>query len=133
MNSEKSIRRCTFLHRRASMQQKSQLSILKNFASEFPILSSLNLPLCGLVEVFIDISTYTLTEDRSFKPFLKEDYAIGLGSSYLFTKKMLNMELKMILKVLLESAYIRYSWNLQQIWGIPSNLSRWWSWQSLSL
>ena len=28
---------------------------------------------------------------------------------------------------------IRYSWNLQQIWWIPCNLSRWWIWQYVSL
>ena len=39
---------------------------------------------------------YLLTEEgRSFKTFLKENYGIALDSCYLFTKKMLNMELKM--------------------------------------
>ena len=41
---------------------------------------------------------------RSFKIFLKENYAIALDSCYLFTKKKLNMELNMILIVLMQTS-----------------------------
>ena len=116
MISEKSITRCAFLHYGACMHHKSQQSIPKNCAPEFPILSALKLPLGGLM-VFIDITTYMFTEDRNFKKCLKDNYAI---TCYLFTDKTLNM----ILIVLMEFAYIRHSWNLKQIWWIPSNLSR---------
>ena len=51
--------------------------------------------LCGPV-VFIDMNTYTEV-GMSFKTFLRENYAIALDSCYLFTKKMLNMKLNMIL------------------------------------
>ena len=88
MTFGKSITMCAFLyHRDPSMHQKSQQSILKNFVSEFPVLSALKIPLCGLV-IFIAVSTiWILTEVRSFKTFLKENYAIALDSCYLFTKK----------------------------------------------
>ena len=50
------------------------------------LFSALKLPLCGLV-VFTDMNTYILTEGgRSFKTFLKENYAVALDSCYLFTK-----------------------------------------------
>ena len=39
------------------------------------------------------MNTYILTESRNFKILSKENYAIALDSSYLCTKKMLNMEL----------------------------------------
>ena len=41
-------------------------------------------------------------EKRNSKEFLKQNYVIGLDSCYLFTKKIWNMELNMILKVLME-------------------------------
>ena len=78
-----------------------------------------------------NIHVYTRRE-RNFKTSLKENYAIALDSCCLFTKKILNMELNMILIVLMEFAYIRHSWNLQQIWWIPCNLSKWRIWQSVS-
>ena len=59
------------------------------------MLSAHKLPSCGLV-VFIDMNKYIVTEGRSFKAFLKENYAVVWESCYLFTKKMLNMELNMI-------------------------------------
>ena len=52
------------------------------------------------------MNTYTEV-GRSFKTFLKENYAIALDSCYLFTKKMLNMKLNMILIVLMETLDIR--------------------------
>ena len=80
---------------------------------------------CGLV-VFIDEHRYILTEgSRSFKTFLKENYAIDLD--------MLNMELNMILIVLRRHQTVRHSLNLKQILWRPFNLSRWWIWQSFSL
>ena len=88
-----------FLQRGACMHQKSQQSIQKSCVPDF---------LYGLV-VFIDMNTYILTEGGNFKTFFKENYAIALERCYLFTKKMLNMELKMILIVLMEFACIRHS------------------------
>ena len=41
----------------------------------------------------IDMDTYILTEDKNFKTFWKESYAIALDSCYSFTEKKLNMEL----------------------------------------
>ena len=52
---------------------------------------------------------YILPEGRNFKTFLNKDYPIVLNSCYLFTKKLLNMKLNMILIALRESSYIRYS------------------------
>ena len=43
------------------------------------------------------------TEGTS-KTFLNQNYAIALQSCYLFTNKMLNMELNMVLTVLMEFA-----------------------------
>ena len=51
----------------------SQLGIQKNFIPVFPVLSALKLPSCSLM-VFIDINTYILTEDMSFKIFLKKKW-----------------------------------------------------------
>ena len=47
-----------------------------------------------------------LTEGRNFKTFLKQNYANALDSCYIFTKKLLNMELTMLLIVLMKFAYI---------------------------
>ena len=52
---------------------------------------------------------YIITEYRNFKTFSQENYAFALDSSYLFNKKMLNIELYMMLLVLIvpmELAYI---------------------------
>ena len=57
--------------------------------------------------VFINTNTYILTEDRNFKVFLKANYAIALGSRDMLIKKMMNMELNMLLTVLMEFAKIR--------------------------
>ena len=106
MVSEKYITRCTFLYHGAWMHQKSQRDTKKFF-------SALKLPLRGLV-VFIDMNMYILTEKAwSFKTFFKENYAIALDSCYLFTKKMLYMELSMILIVLetLET-FLKFTGNL---------------------
>ena len=43
--------------------------------------------------VFIDKGTYVLTEGRNFKTFLTENYAITLKSCYIFSKKILHMNL----------------------------------------
>ena len=54
--------------------------------------------------VCIDINWYILTEGgRNFKKILKDNYAVALDSCYLFTTKMLNMELNMILIVLMKT------------------------------
>ena len=55
------------------------------------------------------MNTYLLIEGTNFKAFLKENYAIALDSCYLFTYHMLNREMKMILIVLMEFAYITHS------------------------
>ena len=52
--------------------------------------------------VFISMNTYILTEDTNFKKFLKENYPIALDT----TKKILHMDLNMMLTVLMEHAYI---------------------------
>ena len=53
------------------------------------------------------MNTYILTEGRNFKIFLEANYAIALGSCYMLIKKMMNMELNMMLTVLMEFAKIR--------------------------
>ena len=50
------------------------------------------------------MNTYILTEGRNFKTFLKESYAIALDSCYIFTKKLLKMELNIMLIVFMEFA-----------------------------
>ena len=82
--------------------------IQKNCVQEFQIISTLELPSCGLV-VFMDMNTYILTENRNFKTFLKKNYAVDWESFYVFTKTMLNMELNIMLRELIEFAYIRHS------------------------
>ena len=87
---------------------KSQQGTHKNFAPEFLILLALKLPSCELV-IFMDINTYILTESSgNFKTFFKENYAIALCSCYML-KKMLNIELNMMLTMLMKFAYIRHS------------------------
>ena len=39
------------------------------------------------------MNTCVLAEGRNFTTFSRENYAIALGGCYLFTKKLLNMEL----------------------------------------
>ena len=48
--------------------------------------------------------------------------------SYIFTKKMLNIDLNMLLTVLMEFTYIRHSWTSDSM--VSGNLCRWWIWQS---
>ena len=48
------------------------------------------------------MTLYIVTKEGNSKEFLKQNYVIGLDSCYLFTKKIWNMELKMILIVLIE-------------------------------
>ena len=61
---------------------------------------------CRLV-AFIDMNTYILTEGRNFKTFLKENDATSLDCCYLFTKKVLNMELNMMFSAY--GVYIHYA------------------------
>ena len=93
---------------------ESQQGTNKNCPPEFLIFSALELPSCGLV-VFIDMNIYILIEGRNFKTFLKENYAVALGSYYIFTKKLLKVELNMMLIVLMELAHIRHTWTLHFI------------------
>ena len=71
------------------------------------------------------MNTYKLTEGRNFKIFLKANYTAALDSCYMFTKKKLNMELNIMLIVLIEYAYIRDFFILQQFQCIPCSLRRW--------
>ena len=82
--------------------------VQKNCASEFLILSALKFPLFGIVG-FINMDTFILTEGRTgnFKALPKENYPIVLDHCYIFTKKMLNIELKMMLTVLIEFTYFK--------------------------
>lgn len=106
----------------------------KNCVPEFSILSALrNYLLLDLWFLAIDMNTCIITGGRIFKTFLEENNAIALGNCYLFTKNMFNMELKMILIVFIEFAYISHFWTLLQIWWITCNLSRWCLLQSISL
>ena len=99
MISEKSITGSMFLHCGTRVHQKSQQSIQKISYQNFQFVQPLNYLHVDLV--FIDMNTYILLQSRTnFETFLKENYVIGLGSCYLFTKKMWNMELNMILIVL---------------------------------
>ena len=77
-------------------------------ASEFLILSALKFPSCGIVG-FINMDSFILTEGRTrnFKALPKENYPIVLDHCYIFTKKMLNIELKMMLTVLIEFTYFK--------------------------
>ena len=52
------------------------------------------------------MNTYIPTEGRNFKTFLKENYPITYNSFYLFTRKMLNKKLNVILIVLMQFAYM---------------------------
>ena len=105
---------------RSLSKQGIQTKLCTRISNSF---SPLKLLSCVLV-IFINMSTYILSEGRKFKTFWKEK-AIALDSCYLLIKKLLNMELN-ILIVLMEFACIRHSWTLQQIWWIPCNLRRWW-------
>ena len=120
MISEKSITRCTFLHFVARMHQKFQQGIQKNYVPKFTILSTLILTLYELV-VFIDMNIQKAgISKHSWKKIMQLLWTVA---NYLL-KKMLNMELNLILIVLVEFANIKHSWNLQQIWWIPCNLSK---------
>ena len=50
----------------------------QKYAPEFLIFTALKLHSCELA-IINDMNTYILTEDRSFKTFLKENYAIALN------------------------------------------------------
>ena len=66
------------------------------------------LPSCAPV-IFTDMNNYILTEGRNSKTFWEENYAVALDSCCLCTKKLLNMELNMMLVVLMQFACIRHS------------------------
>ena len=71
------------------MHSKKFVRISNSFSSD--------IRLCGLV-IFIKMNTYILTEGRDFRAFLKDNYAITLNNCYLFTKKMLNMMLIVLIE-----------------------------------
>ena len=97
-----------FPHLGTQMEPKVSASHKKNCVTEFSMLLALKLPSCGLL-ILIDMNRYILTEGRNFKTFLKEILAFAWDISYIFTKKVLIMELSMILIVLMEFEYIRHS------------------------
>ena len=97
-----------FPHLGTQMEPKVSVSHKKNCVTEFSMLLALKLPSCGLL-ILIDMNRYILTEGRNFKTFLKEILAFAWDISYIFTKKVLIMELSMILIVLMEFEYIRHS------------------------
>ena len=97
-----------FPHLGTHMEPKVSASHKKNCVTEFSMLPALKLPSCGLL-ILIDMNRYILTEGRNFKTFLKEILAFAWDVSYIFTKKVLIMELSMILTVLMEFEYIRHS------------------------
>ena len=69
---------------------------------------ALKLSLCGLL-VFIDMNTLILyTESTNLKTFLEESYASAFDKCYIFTKNVLNKELKMMLILLMEFVYCLY-------------------------
>ena len=68
--------------------------------------TALNLPSYGLV-VFIDMNMYILVEGMFSKTFLEENYPVSSNNCYLFIKKIVNMELSMMLIVLMELTCIR--------------------------
>ena len=77
-------------------------------------LSALKLPPCGPV-VLINLNICIITEGINFKAILKENCPIALENRCIFTKKMINMKLKMILMVLLEFAHIRLNYKADSI------------------
>ena len=97
-----------FPHLGTHMEPKVSASHKKKCVTEFSMLPALKLTSCGLL-ILIDMNRYILTEGRNFKTFLKEILAFAWDISYIFTKKVLIMELSMILIVLMEFEYIRHS------------------------
>ena len=81
---EKSFKICTLLQGARVAQVSTRHA--QNCAPEFLILAALKLTSSEIV-VFIDMSTYILTEGRNFKTSLKENYTVALNSCYMFTKK----------------------------------------------
>ena len=109
MISGKSIMGCTFLCNESYEHQASQNGIQKKLCTKISHSFGLfKLPSFRVVD-FIDMNTYRLTESSNFKTFWEENYAIVFDSCYLFTKKMLNVKLNMMLIVFIEVAYIRHS------------------------
>ena len=72
---------------------KSLNETKKKFAPEFPILSAIKLPSCGLVIFIVTCCTYIhITEGRNVKIFWKENYAIALDSCNSWTIYLKNAE-----------------------------------------
>ena len=97
----------------------------RNCASKFLVLLAPKL-LSSRIVVFIDMDTYILTECRNFEAFLKENYELPRTVVRYSLKKCQTWKFNMILIVLMDFAYIRHYWALQEIQWTPSNLSRWW-------
>ena len=68
------------MHDTKSLNKAQKKAVHKNFKT-FEKVVNQKLPLRGLL-VFIDISTYILTESRSLKTFLKENYAVTFGGCF---------------------------------------------------
>ena len=99
-----------FPHLGTHMALKVSASNKKSCVPEFSMLPALNS--CGLL-ILIDMNRYILTEGRNFKTFLKKMFAFAWDINYIFTKKVLIMEMSMILIVLMEFEYIRHSRTLR--------------------
>ena len=65
------------MHDTKSLNKAHKKAVHKNFKT-FQKVVNQKLPSRGLL-FFIDISTYILTESRSLKTFLKENYAVTFG------------------------------------------------------
>ena len=88
MISEKGITRFSFLHCVARMLQKCLNKAYRKLRTKFS--NSFSPEITFMWAVFIDMNMHILTEDKNFKTFLKENYAITLDSCCLFIKIILN-------------------------------------------
>ena len=69
-----------FLHQPGiSMHQKFHQDIPKTCITEFPLLSVLKRPLCGLV-IFIGMEHIYTYKKQEFQNIIERNYAIALGS-----------------------------------------------------
>ena len=73
----------------------------RKYAPKFLILSVFKLPLYGFYRY-----EHFYTDRRWKCQKLKENNAVALDSCYIFTKKMLNTQLNLMLIVLMENPYV---------------------------
>ena len=100
----KSITKCTFICV-TLMAPTASTKHTKNCAPELLILSAIKLPSRGIV-IFIDINSYVQNAEPKFQNILERKLWNWFGHLLIlaFTKKILNMELNMMLIVLMEYA-----------------------------